>query len=87
MGLAKSTNTSVFYRTSEYFSLRFKRIGPLLKQMQVVRWHIMKHSSDPTASAIYERRLSLDRKGHVGTGRKNSPFFEVELLESLVSLD
>ena len=55
-------------------------------QLQIIKWHIVKHSADENIRSIYQRRLKLDRKGHLGRGRKTSPAIEVERLESLVAL-
>ena len=38
--------------------------------LQITRWHIMKYAKDNTSRAVYRYRLSEDRKGHVGKGRK-----------------
>ena len=65
LGLARSATASVLYRSSEHFGLQFKHIGLNQRQLQVVKWHLMKHSRDPTTRAIYQRRLALDQEGHV----------------------
>ena len=84
--IARSTNTAVLYRTSEHFGLQFKNLRALNYQLQIIKWHIVKHSADENIRSIYQRRLKLDRKGHLGRGRKTSPAIEVERLESLVAL-
>ena len=87
MGLAHSAEPLILYRSNTHFGLAFKHVGDLHKHLQVVKWHIMKHSRDPTARAVYRRRVALDQQGHVGTGRKFAPSLEVERLESLVHLE
>ncbi len=53
-----------------------------------MRWHILRHSKDPTCRALFAHRLRLDRAGVVGTGRpgKTSRMKVVEL-ESAAHLE
>jgi len=87
MGMARCANTSILYRSSEHFGLEFKHLPVMHAQQQVVKWHLMKHSQDPIARAVYQRRLVLDQKRHIGTGRKTAPSLEVERLESLAKFE
>ena len=87
MGLAHSAEQGLLYRSNSKFGLAFKHIGSLHKQMQVTKWHLMKHSRDPIARAIFNRRVHLDQQGHIGTGRTFSPSLEVQRLEGLVKLE
>ena len=87
MGLAHSAEPLILYRSNTHFGLAFKHLGAMHKQLQIAKWHIMKHSRDPSARAIFQRRVALDRKGHTGTGRKFAPSLEVQRLEGLVQLE
>ena len=87
MGLAKSAEPSILYRSRHHFGLGFKHLGDMREQLQVVRWHIMKTSTDPNARALYKHLLQRDGQGHVGTGRRTTPRLKLEELERTVALD
>ena len=57
------------------------------QQLQVSKWHIMKNSKDVESKKVYQYRLNLDRKGHIGQGRKTSPCLELEFVERSKALD
>ena len=57
-----------------------------MKQLRVVKWHILKYSKDPQAQALHRWRLKRDEDGHIGTGRKTSPCLRLEKLEATASL-
>ena len=79
--LAKSTEGSILYRSNEHFGLNFKDLRQMQKQLEVVKWHIMKYSKDPQAQELYRYRLNRDRKGHIGRGNRTSPCLTLENLE------
>ena len=82
VGLSANSEASVLYRFHEHFGLNFKHLGDMLSRLQVVRWHIMKYSSDSNARNLYQYRLKQDRARHYGKGRKSSPCLDLESLES-----
>src|SRR4051812_26591435 len=47
----------------------------------------MKNSKDVESKKVYQYRLDLDRKGHIGQGRKTSPCLELEFGERSKALD
>ena len=47
----------------------------------------MKNSKDVESRKVYQYRLDLDRKGHIGQGRKSSPCLELEFVERTKALD
>ena len=81
IGLAKSAEGSILYRSNEHSRLNFKDLGQMQKQLEVVKWHIMKYSKDPQSQELYRYRLRLDRKGHIGRGNPTSPCLTLENLE------
>src|SRR5690349_16428878 len=81
LGLAKSAEESVLYRSNEHFGLNFKELLQMQKQLEVVKWHIIKFSKDAQVQALYGYRLALDRKGHIGRGNTTSPCLTLENLE------
>lgn len=81
MGLNATTEASILYRHTEHFGLNFKYLPQSLRTFQVTKWHIMKHAKDDVSRAVYRYRLSQDRLGHVGRGRKWVPTIELESLE------
>jgi hypothetical protein len=87
LGLAASTEAGILYRSNVHFGLGFKCLTEVHKQLQAIKWQIMKSSKDYTANKLYHRRLELDRKGHIGTGRRDSPCLTVERMERQVTLD
>jgi hypothetical protein len=87
LGLASMAEPGVLYRSEEHFGLNLKSLKDVQGQLQVVKWHIMKTSQDEKSRELYNRRLGLDRKGHIGRGRKTSPCLIVEEVESAVRFD
>jgi hypothetical protein len=87
LGLAKSAEAGILYRSTEHFGLKLKCLNNMQEQLQVIRWHLLKTSSDEKSKDLYTRRLKLDRQGHVGTGRINSPCMVLEDFERRVVLD
>ena len=57
LGLPRCTEVSVLYRPCRNFGLNLKQLPLVLKRQQVTKWHIMQHSKDPTARAIFEGKL------------------------------
>ena len=86
VGLAKSAEGSILYRANEHFGLNFKDLGQMQKQLEVVKWHIMKCSKDPQAQELYRYRLDRDRKGYIGRGNRTSPCLTLETCSGPVSL-
>jgi len=64
VGLAAAAEASVLYRSHEHFGLNFKHVGDMLQRLQVVKWHILKHSSDVNCRRLYQHRLAHDRERH-----------------------
>ncbi len=69
LGVALSTEAGIFYRMNEHFGLNVKCLTSVHRQLQAIKWHILKYSNYGIARDLYQRRLKLDRKGHKGTGR------------------
>jgi hypothetical protein len=86
IGLAKSAESSVLYRSCEHFGLNFKNLTVVLQQLQVTKWYILKHSRDANMQKLYAYRLQREREGHTGKGRRFSPCLKLEDLESQLSL-
>ena len=57
------------------------------KQLRVIKWHIIKYSKDVQMQQLYQYRLALDRKGHIGKGNRTSPCLTLEHLERSRALD
>jgi len=87
IGLAKSTEASVLYRSNEHFGLNLKNLVELRDRLQVVKWHIMKYSSDSNSRKVYDRRLALDKKCKKGRSRKAAACLLLEELERRRFLD
>ena len=86
VGLAKCAEPSVLYRSNENFGLNFKDLCQLEKQLRVIKWQILKYSTDTQMRQLYQYRLDLDRRGHIGRGNRTSPCLTLETLESSQSL-
>ena len=86
-GLAKSAEPSLLYRSHAHFGLKLKHLVHMKQQLQVAKWHTMKHSKDEESRKLYEYRLDLDQKGHIGQGRKTSPCLTLEHFESAEKLN
>jgi len=87
IGLAKSAEPSILYRSKENFGLNFKDLIQMEKQLRVIKWHIIKYSKDLQMQQLYQYRLALDRKGHIGRGNRTSPCLTLENLERSRALD
>ena len=87
VGLAKSAEPSILYRSNEHFGLNFKDVVQMKKQLEVVKWHILKYSKDEQVQQVYKYRLCLDQKGHIGRGNRTSPCLTLERLEREQELD
>jgi hypothetical protein len=61
--------------------LHFKDLGKSLRELQVVRWHILKNAKDKISRKLYHYRLTQDQAGHIGKGRKFAPTLELESYE------
>jgi hypothetical protein len=85
--LARSAEPGVLYRATNDFGLNLKSLRGMLEQLQVVKWHILKTSQDEEARLLYNRRVERDKKGHVGTGRRDSPCLLIERTQRRVELD
>ena len=72
IGLAKSSEPSILYRSNENFGLNFKDLRQVEKQLRVIKWHIIKYSKDSQLRQLFQYRLDLDRRGHIGKGNKTS---------------
>lgn len=57
------------------------------KQLRVIKWPIIKYSKDTQIQQLYEYRLALDRKGHIGRGNRTSPCLTLDRLERSQELD
>jgi hypothetical protein len=53
MGMKKTTENGILYRSNMAFGLGFKNLEDANFRAQVVKWHIMKWSLDPNARALY----------------------------------
>jgi hypothetical protein len=81
IGLNATVESSILYRHTNHFGLNFKDLGKFFRQLQVVRWHILKYAKDNISRKIYNYRLTQDQKGHTGRGRKFAPSLELESYE------
>jgi hypothetical protein len=87
MGLAKSAEGSILYRSNLHFGLNFIHLGDMQRQYHVVKWHILKYSQDPQIRELYKRRLSRDQQGATGKGRKGAPSLDLEHFEGVSEQD
>jgi hypothetical protein len=81
IGLNATVESSILYRNTNHFGLNFKDLGKSLRELQVVRWHIMKYAKDNISRKLYHYRQTQDKLGHTGKGRKFVPSFELESYE------
>jgi hypothetical protein len=84
MGLALSAEPTILFRTSENQGYGLKSLLDSNVKQQVVKWSLLKESRDPQARQLFERRLRLDEKGEVGTGKVDSICLKIKELESVV---
>jgi hypothetical protein len=87
LGLARMAEKNILYRHNSHFGLGFKSMDEIQNRLQLVRWLILKDSDDPKARLVFERRLDLDRKGHLGKGRRSSPCLDANRLDRRRILD
>ena len=81
LGLAQPAEPSVLFRSNEHFGLNLKDLVEMWRQTRVVKWHIMKYAKDPQTRKVYDHRLGLDQKGHIGKGNITSPALTIERIE------
>ena len=62
LGLAKSCEPSVIYRSKENFGLSFHDAREYSKRLKVARMHMLKTSSDPKIRKLYGFFLKRDKK-------------------------
>jgi Reverse transcriptase (RNA-dependent DNA polymerase). len=87
VGLAKSAEPSILYRSHEHFGLKFKDLKQVQQQLRIIKWHLMKYSKVAQSQELYRYRLKLDQQGHIGQGRTSSPCLTLERLERSCILD
>jgi hypothetical protein len=87
LGLAKMAESGIFYRSNAHFGLNMKSLQEMQKQLHVSKWHLLKTSADKKCNQLYQRRLSLDKAGHTGSGRRGSPCLTIERIERGLTLD
>jgi hypothetical protein len=88
IGLNATVESSILYRHANHFGLHFKDLGKSLRELQVVRWHILKYAKDNISRKLYHYRRTQDQLGHIGKGRKFAPSLELESYEGkLVTKD
>ena len=75
------------FRSDQHFGLNLKDLVQVQKQVNVVKWHLMKYSKDPQARLVYDYRLGLDRKGHIGRGQTTSSSLTIERVERSFELE
>ena len=67
LGLAKSCESSILYRSREHFGLNLQCIREYSKRLKVSRMQLLKHSLDPGIRRLYTYLLQRDRKLRVIT--------------------
>lgn len=60
MGLAKSADGDVLYRSNKHFGLNIKNVNEVTRRLRVIKWHIMKNSLDLQSRLLYSNRLLRD---------------------------
>ena len=75
LGMARSCEPSVIYRSREHFGLNFRDIREYSKRLKVARMHLLKNSLDPTIRKLYAFLLTRDmkRRGVTTSLRKHIP--------------
>ncbi len=86
-GLARSAETSVFFRDRKHQGYGLKELPRVNESQQIVKWLLMKESSDPQARKIFKRRLKKDAEGEIGRGRKDSICLKIKKLEAMVDFE
>ena len=62
LGLAKSCEPSILYRSREHFGLQLLDLREFRKRLRTARAHILKHSSDKAIRNLYAYVLLQERK-------------------------
>ena len=62
IGLAKSCEPSVLYRTTRNFGLNFRELREYTKRIRVTRMQLLKCSIDPRTQNLYNYLLDRDRR-------------------------
>ena len=61
----------LFFRSrEEHFGLGLKDLETERSCMQIVKWHILKHSMDSQMQILYQVKLQKEKQGKIGKGRK-----------------
>ena len=60
--LSRGANKSFFWRRRRDFGLYLRKPSTLFKQMQIVKYHLLKYSLDPKMRELYSARLKRERK-------------------------
>ena len=61
IGLAKSAEPSVLYRSYSDFGLAFKHLDEVIDRLQVVKCHLLKYSKDQNIRDVYNYKLKMSR--------------------------
>ena len=61
-GYAKSGHPITFYRSTEHHGWHMKEMVPFYKRLQLIKCHLLKHSSDPEVRLIYEARAKFEHQ-------------------------
>ena len=77
IGLNATVESSILYRHTNHFGLNFKDLGNSLRQLQVVRWNILKYAKTKY-QGNYIITVTQDQAGNIGKGRKFAPSLELE---------
>jgi hypothetical protein len=78
-GVFKSIDAGCLYRSKDRFGLGLTQITTFFEKLQVIKFHLLKHSEDPQVSALYELRRDRE-KSHLKIWRPT------QLLEKVVSM-
>ena len=62
MGLAKSCEPSILYRSRENFGLNFHKLREYTKRIRVTRMQLLKCSLDPDIRSLYNYLVDRDKK-------------------------
>jgi hypothetical protein len=81
--LSRGANKSFFWRQRDQFGLYLRKPSTLFKQMQVVKYHLLKYSKDLNMRELYRARLNREKEW---TNRW-SPAVTIETAESTSRLD
>ena len=81
--LSRGANKSFFWCQGKEFGPYLRKPSTLFKQMQVVKYHLLKYSKDPNMRELYRARLKREKEW---TNRW-SPAVTIETAESASCLD